>query len=349
MSERRTGKSGEFWAPFGDGLAYVNQALTVVASKTIQGVAYAKRFFATAARTAWNRAKTLTVRLQGVVGEVTIRPSATNDTVIVSVASLHKDNTGAQARTEHSVLLTRAAAGAQWHMIWLDHGSDAAGVTAGALNAGVATFSETFGVDSGPALIAVDKTLVGAVKLTPGAAGPVLASDIVYTLSDGTLLQERSDLPTFVRLPMEGGILLESALLECHTGPAPRKAYADFNDMYPLIGKVGHMEKVSLGGSSDTTIMEAMGDTAPEADFNGPPKSNGSASRFNVLDGVAFALAMQRRVGIIRVKPDGASNPNVYYEAAVLVKSWGTEIGVGSKIMENMSFDIDGNLELRGL
>ena len=108
---RITGKRGEVYLPTGDGISLSNQALTVSASKTIQGTTYTNQFYGTSTRTAWNRGKALSVRLQGIVGEATIYPSTTNNKVWVSPFRIYKDNgTVVTASTAQELTLTRDAA-----------------------------------------------------------------------------------------------------------------------------------------------------------------------------------------------------------------------------------------------
>lgn len=352
MSGRITGKNGEFWAPAGDGISLDNQALSVNATKKIQGIDYASRFYGTSARTAWNRAKATPVMLQGFAGEVTITPGTAVDTVVVSTNTFHKDASGVQSVTATQTLtLTRAtvASTVQIHMISQVMSTGVAEITVGTIATGTISV-DTFGTVGGNALIPVANLLIGRVILVSGAAAVVTASELAnaYSTSAGVLLQERSDVPGFTILPLEGGVLLNEALLICHAGTLARKLYADFYDQYPLVTKMGDLENININGSSDTVVMQAMGDYAPQSDFSGPPKSSGTASRFYVSDTRLFALAMQRRAGIIRIVPDNEA-PTVFFEAAIKVKSWGIGIGVGSAIKENFAFDIDGNLELRGL
>jgi hypothetical protein len=346
---RITGKRGEVYVPTGDGLSISNVALTKNATKTIQGTEYANRFYATSARSAWNKGKNPTVRLQGIIGAPTLSPGTANNTVVLSALKWHKDNSGVQSYTSTQTLtLTRNTAGAQWHMIHIDNTTGSAAVTAGAVSASTTVFSDTWAATAGPAYVDVGRTLVAAVKLTPGAAGVVAVGDITYSLSDGTLIQERSDIPGFAVLPMEGGVLMNEALLGCHTAGAARTLYASYYDQYPLIAKLGDVDAFSLSGTNDTIELEAMGDYSPETDLSGSVKWSGSFSRFYVGDNAMFGMALQRRTAIVRLYPDSGDSTK-YYEGAVIISDWGTDVSLGAGVKENVSFTGDGNLELRGV
>jgi hypothetical protein len=113
------------------------------------------------------------------------------------------------------------------------------------------------------------------------------------------------------------------------------------------MAKLGDIDGWTLGGSSDTTSMEACEDYAAQTDLSGAAKWNGTLSRFYISDETVFAMAMQKRTAILRLYPDGDITTK-YYEGAVIIKSWGISVSVGSAVKESVSFDGDGNLELRG-
>jgi len=347
---RKTGRRGAFFLPVSEGVAITNEALALSASKTIGGTAYTDRFLGTSSRTAWNKAQALSARVQGIVGEVTISPGAAADQIDVTAFSYHKDNTGVQSAAATDALgITRDSAGAQWNMISVSNATGTVVVTLGAVSASTTAYNDTWGSPGGPALIPVANTLVGVVRPVPGTAAITLSSEIFYKMVDGTtFLQERSDLPGFAVLPVEGGILLNEATLKCHTGTVGRVAYATFTDQFPFLAKVGDIEGLTLAGSSETTEMEAMEDLAPEKDIAGSPSSNGTISRFYVQDARMFGLAMQRRIaGIARIYPD-YNDTTKYYEMAIIVTDWGTSLGINDAIKEDVSFEVDGLLEQRG-
>jgi hypothetical protein len=345
---RITGKKGALYIPMGDGNSITNAVLTLSASKTLGGTTYTNRWVGTSARSAWNKSKSPSVRLQGFVGEVTITPSSTNNKVWVSANSYYKDNTTLQTGALTEVTLTRDAAKAQWHMIHVTMTTGAATVTAGTLSSDT-SFNEVWDSAGGPGYVAATELLVGAVKLTPGGAGLVLASEIVYSLPvAGTLLQERSDLPGFHQFPLLGGVLLNEALLGCHAAAATRKAYATYYDQWPFLAKIGDMDGIALSGSGDTVAMEAMEDIAAEVDISGAVKASGTASRFYLGDLNMFRLAMQRRTGIMKVYPN-IDDTSKYYELAVIMKSWGTDLSPTAAVKENVAFDVDGTIEPVGM
>lgn len=348
---RITGKNGEVHISFSDGISLANQALVKQASKTIQGTAYT-RFYETSPSSMWNKSKVPTVRLQGFVGEVSAVPGTTVNTIVLSTHKLYSDNSSVTPTLTYTstqtVTLTRHAADKQWHMISVDNDTGTAAVTTGTLITGASSFNDNWATAGGPAFVTAGDTLALAVKLTPGTAALTLAADIVYKLTAGTLLQERTEIPTFTVFPVEGGVLPNANLLACHESSATRTFYASFYDQEALIAKLGDTEGWTLGGTSDTIELEAQGDFAAESDFSGPIKGEGSFDRFFVADDLVWKTAMQRRTAIIRLVPNSAV-PSQYYEFAAVIKDWGTENKVGTGMVEKISFTIDGNVEFRGV
>jgi hypothetical protein len=290
------------------------------------------------------------VRLQGIVGEATIIPTpSTNDSVTVSGFSFYKDNGTVVTVTTGALELTRDATKAQWHMI-KTNASGTLAVVAGTVSADT-SFTETWDGAGGPGYVATTDILIGAIKLTPGSAGAVLSSEIVYSLPvAGTLLQERSDVPGYQILPMEGGVLVNDAagLLGCHTAGVTRTFYATYYDQYSVLIKVGDTEGWTLSGSTDTIEMEAQGDLAAQSDISGAVKWSGTLSRFYISDDIIFKMAMNRRTAILRLYPN-ADETTKYFEGAAVISDWGFDNSVGNACKENVSFTGDGNLELRGM
>lgn len=345
---RRTGRKGAMFIPVGVGNLRTNIELSPAASKTLGGVTYTDRFVGTATRSAWNKGLPHTFRAQGINGEVTIKPGTANDTVDVSIFQYFKDNTTVQTSAAIVTLtLTRDAAKAQWHCIHAPVATGVADKTAGVLSANTA-FVDTFGAAGGPALIPVADIMLGAVKLTPGAAGPVLASDIVVALSTGALLQERADMPHGTKCSLAGGVLFKSALLKCHAGDLARKVFATFYDQYPYLTQIGDIDGWTLNGTRDTTKLEACEDIAPELDFASAAAFNGTLARFYMGDATMFKMAMQRGSAILKLFPD-YDEPANYFEASAMFKSWSIGVAMGSGIKENESFECDGPVEAVGI
>lgn len=346
---RITGRKGEVYIPLSKGISMSNQRLQVDASKEIQGVTYTSRFYETSSRTSWNKGETISVRLQGIVGEATITPGTAVDSIDVSAFQYYDDNGTVNTATAATLTLSaRDATGAQWASIWVANASGTVGYTLGTVSASTTTHSETWAALAGPAYISTVQTLIGLWKIAAGSATTTLASELLYSLpTAGTFVQERSDVPTFTVLPMEGGVLLTTALLGCHTGGAARTLYATFYDQYPIMAKIGDVDGWTLAGTNDTIMMEAQNDFSPETELSSSVKWSGTMSRFYVGDENIFATAMHRKTAIVRLYPTGDSTTK-YYEGAIVIKSWGVDVSVGNAVKENISFDGDGNLELRG-
>lgn len=345
MGLRKTGNFGQIYLPLNEGVAVVNAVLTLSASKTIQGQAYAKRFHGHAS-THWNRGKGITLALQGLLGEASITPASGNDAVQTPVLGYLKDNTGAQtAAADTSVSVTRPASGKKnWNLVVLD--MDDGTISAVAGTDGDA-HSDVFDAAGGPPLVATDKIIIGGVKLSGNTAAPIAADEIVYSLSNGTLLQERADMPSLDNiLPMEGGVLLPEALLECHTGGIPRKIYASFYSQKNSLAAVGNTQKWSLSGSRNTTEMQAQGDVSAQSEISGPMTWSGSMSRFAV-DAEMFKLAFYRGTGFVKLFRD-RNVPTEYYEGAVIISNWDENNDIGAACVNNLQFKGDGNLEWRG-
>lgn len=352
MALRKTGKRGQIYIPLSDGNAVSNAALTMSASKTIGGVSYTNRFYGTATRSMWNRGKPITVIQQGIIGEATITPASGNDTVqTVANISYFKDaSSGVQtAAIDSSITVTRPASGkACWNLIVLDTDDGTISAVAGTDTTSGTTLVDTWDAAGGPPLVAVDKLIIGAVKLTSNTAAPVTAGEIAYLNGAGVLLQERADIPSYEIVPVQGGVLLSEAMQLCHTGGVSRKVYASYYDVAPVLSAVAHSTKWSVSGSNATVEMPAQGDVGSPTDVSGSPKWSGSFERYYVQDATMFKLAMNRRYGIVRLYPDRDEN-TAYYEGAVIISSWGMNSDQGSAMLEQISFAGDGILEPVGL
>ncbi|MBF0546226.1 MAG: hypothetical protein HQM08_17415 [Candidatus Riflebacteria bacterium] len=347
MGVRKTGKYGQIMIPTGDGIQVANAALTKSASKTIQGTVFSNRFYATASRSMWNKGKGISARIQGIVGEASVTPATGNNNVQTNAFSYYKDNGTIQsAPADTSVTIVRPATGKyNWNLVVVDMDD---GTISAITGSDGDSYSDVFDAAGGPPLVAIDKLIIGAVKLSTDTAAPVVAADITQFLSTGTLIQERSDMPGYFEYPMEGGVLLNEALLVCHTGSVARKVYASYYDFYSLLTPLGDTTKWSLDVSSDTTSMQAQGDSGAQSDLSGPPKWSGGFSRFHVRDVVLYNLGVNRRTGIVRLFPD-RNDTTVYYEGAVIVKGFKMDCDMSNPMMEEITFEGDGNLELRGL
>jgi hypothetical protein len=346
---RIAGKRGEIYIPVGKGNLITNAALSMSASKTIQGVARTNLFYGTSTRSAWNKGQTPTVRLQGVVGEVAITPGTAADTINVAAFSYHKDNAGVSTGTAATgVNITRHATIAVWNMVTVSNATGTVAVTAGTVTGSATAFNDVFDTDGGPAYIAAGLTLLGVVRANPGSATTTLTSEIHYTdVAGDTAMQERSDTPGFYILNTEGGVLMNATLLGCHTAGATRTAYASYYDQYPLLTKIGDIDAFTLNTSSDVIEMEAFGDFSPETDFAGAIKWSGTMSQFYLADRTLWANVNERRTAILRLWPD-SNNTTIYYEGSVIFSDWSIDVSLNNAVKTPVSFTGDGPLEYRG-
>ena len=238
MATPKTGRFGKLQAPLNDGIQYSNVALTLSASKTIGGKVLTNRFFGHTAKY-WNKNPTYkaSFRIQGIVGTAEIQPGSANDKISIKAAfSYYKDNGTVQTSAAPSdVSVTRPATGkAAWYLvcvtladgtITVEKGKDVTGTRTALIN----TFGDpSSGTDGAIPLIAATKNIVGAFKLDSDSAAMILTSDITYVDGNGRLLQERSDIPAGKENLLEGGVVVDEALLPAHTGDTPRKVYAPF-------------------------------------------------------------------------------------------------------------------------
>lgn len=348
MGLRQTGKYGKIYLPVGDGTVTNNTELTMTAAKTIGGTLYTNRFFGKAS-TYWNRNKALTVRIQGIVGSVDIQPTGANNEVSVTGFSYYKDNGTIQtAAADSSVVVTRPAGNvAKWNLIILTLSTGAISAVAGT-DASDTTFLNTFGTSAGQIPVCTsDQIILGAVKLTTSADAAITASQIVYVDGNGVLLQERSDIPTYDVLPMEGGILLTEALLANHTGGTTRKIYATFYDQYNLMQPLSHTTGWTLSESLNSVDFPAQNDVGTPSDISGAPIFTGTLGRYAV-DSVLFKAACQRKTGFLKLYRN-INNPTEYYECACIFTSFSESNNNDAAATSEVGFKVDGILEWRGV
>jgi hypothetical protein len=347
MGLRATGKHGQIWVPMNDGIVVSNATLTKQASYTIAGTAYADRVYINT-NSHWNRNQPISVTIQGIVGEASVTPTGVNNEVQTTAAiSYYKDDTsGLQtAAIDSSITVTRpAGAVAKWNLIVLNTGTGAISAVAGTDSADT-TFLETFGSGAGQIpLVAVNEIVIAAVKLTSASAAPVTASEVVYTLSTGKVLQERSDIPSYEILPMEGGVILSESLNACHTGAIPRLIYASFTSQKSSLQPIAHTTKWGLNVSSNTIDLPAQGDVGAQSDLSGPPSWSVTFARYSV-DSKLFKLAMNKRTGFVRLYHD--RNDPKYYEGAVLLTGFTDNSDQASAMASDLTCKGDGTLEFR--
>jgi len=334
---RQTGKFGQIMIPLNEGTPNTNVKLTLAPSKKLGPYTYVKRFFGHTA-THWNNANEPTFVLDGLIGEVSVKPVVSvNDTVSIGVVQAYVGGV-LVTTTAQRLTLTRDAAKNQHHTAAVNAAGSFA-ITTGV--ASMASFSDTYGADAGPALVSIGRVVAVDIRLTPGVAAPVAEADIFVTNLAGALIQERSDIPSGQIYALDGGVLFTDALVECHVGNVPRDVYATFYSQSNVLAPLGHTTKVSTAMTRATVELPAMCDDAVEADFSGPPKWSGTFERYAV-DPQMHRLAYETGYGYIRLKRN--KNDTDYREGAVLITGLSEPIDQGSANLETVTFSGSGPL-----
>lgn len=346
---RKNGDKGMIVLPISDGALVNNYSLVMVASKEIQGKTYTNRFYGHPTLKHWNKTKTCNVRLAGIIGEANVVPGTGNDKInIQALISYYKDVDSAvqtiAVSTDLSV--TRPATNvAKWNLLVIDTLTGLLKVVAGT-DATDTTFLNTFGSSAGQIpLVGVDELIVGAVKLTSSTAAVVASSEITLVDGNGRLLQERSDVPSFEKNLLEGGVLFSEALLPAHTGGVSRKVFATFYSLTNFLAPIAHSTGWKLNLSRTATEMKAQGDTGSQVDMGASASFTGSFSRYRV-DKEMFKLAAYKGFGFAKLYPD--RDDAIYYECAIILTNWGEGSEIGAAMKSDLQFSVDGGVEVRG-
>jgi hypothetical protein len=217
-----TGKGGKVSINVGDGNYLSLQSMTLQSSYTYKGETYTNRVYLLGTgQTLINMRPAVDpdISIDGISSEVQITPGTANDTVDVSSFSIIVDGTTSTVSAQTAVSFTRTTVSttAQWVAVHVDKSTRAVTCTEGTAITGTTTaLLSAYGSTAGQRpLIATDQLLVGLLKVDDGAA-LVLSSEIFYTD------QERSDTIAATILPNIGGVLLNTALVQLHTGPTGR-------------------------------------------------------------------------------------------------------------------------------
>jgi hypothetical protein len=344
MGVRKTGKWGKLMLPVNDGVPNTNVELTKVASQDIGGQTYANLFYAHA-QTHWNKAKPITVTLQGILGEVVVTPGVAGDDVVVGPMRYVKDDAGSILTTARtSIALTRHATDHQQHTIQIVMASGSVVATAGT---GHSIFTDSFGGLGGPISVPVANLLVQNIQLEPLSVATVVTGTEIgngLTLTTGVLVQERADMPTFEIIPLDGGVLLTAIPLACHVGAVGRKVYATFYSQKTCLDTAAHTTKWSTSTSNPVTTMPAQGDTGVEADSSGAGTTTGSFELYATSE-LLNKLVVNKKRGYVRLYRD--RNETQYREAAVIFTSIGDSCDQGAAMLETVAFTVDKNIEWR--
>jgi len=345
MGSRKTGKYGKIYMPLSDGILVSEALLVKSASKTIGGTAYANRFWGTSSRSMWNRQQGITVKVEGFSGAPSITPAASGTDNLVDIASTPFFASGVDSADSTAITdlacVRPASAKYNWNLAIM---AKATGVMTMVQGTDGDALSDAWGYSGGPPLVATTHLIVGAVQLYSDTDAAITAADITYSLSTGVSIQERSDVPSLSVLPMEGGILLTSALLASHTGPLPRNVYATYYDQYSMLTEISDTEGYSINMTTPTTELAAQNDISAQFDI-GISSATGTLKRFHV-DEKFWDSVMYRKTGFLRLYPDGTDTDR-YFECACVFSGIGLSVDITTGMSDDVSFSVDGNLELR--
>lgn len=342
---RQAAKWGLLLKPISDGIKQTNVELTKVASKMIEGVLYADRFYAHD-QTHWNQAMANIAVPQGIIGDFDVSPvPSVNDCVSVSAMRYYKDAantlTGDVAVAQR-VSFTRDATKNQIHTVHLIASTGSFGITSGV--ASVASFSSTYGADAGPALLSVPVLGVINIQAAPGAAAVVTGAEITPVLPDGTFMQERGDVPAGQIIELLGGILFNAPLLACHVGGIPRKVFATFTSQKLVLQPAADIIKGTLQETGAVIKFPAPGDKSSKAAPTGNVEWSGSIEEY-VVSAQASKDFTRKRVGYLRIYRD-SNNTAEYREGAVVYTTRGENpVDISAALTSTLAFTGSGPLE----
>ena len=337
MEKRKVGKYGTVMVAQDGGVQLVNVELPLIPSQEIQGETYLNRLFAKAGAII-NNEKPMDIRIQGFVksASITPHPDGANNKILISDLHYYK-NAGAKFLNPSAdeVLARPLTPGeSYWAVIVQDMTTGLADVVYGTATSG--SLVEEIGTGAGEIpLVGEDKLVVAAVKLDDVDA-PISQDNIVYRLSDGTLLQERADQPKFELMNIFGGVLLQDELLAIHTGNKPRKVFGTFYDVSNSLTELGHTTKWNLDVTNPTTTLPAQNDINSPTETSGPPNWSGGFERYSV-DETLFDVAVSHKFTVVKLYRD-RTDMSKYYMGCVLVSNWGQTVDQANAILDALSF-----------
>lgn len=347
MTTRKTGKYGTILVAQDEGFPRVNVPLVLSAEKTIQGEVYEKRFFGVDGGAFINMSKPKSARLQGLVGSAYVLPDPSGDDDKISVSDIRffKDNGDAESVAASIQTLVRASIGEKiWAAIVVDFtaATPVIGIVYGTPGAALL---ESFGTAAGTFPLLTDKQLLIVGVQLDDTSAPIVQADIVTRFSDGTVLQERSDMPKFDWMPLEGGILVQDALLPCHTDDTPRNAWISFHDQINSLVELGHTTQWGVTMTLPNIDLPAQNDISPQAENSGPGEWTSTLDRYAV-DETLFDIAQRVKTVVVKLYRD-RKDLTRYYHGVALVTDFGETVDQTSGIMNNMSLKGVSPLEFR--
>lgn len=265
-----TGKGGKVFVNAGDGVYLSGTAMTKQASHTYKGETYTDRIYTLGAgKTLINMrpAKEPSLVIDGIVSEVTISGTGSNDEVSTSAFDYMYNGTRMTASADSSVSVSRpAATQGAWVAIHVKKSDGSISATKGTDTSdagGITGLLDTYGTGAGQRpLIATTELLIGWLKLTNGAAA-VASTEIFY--ND----QERYDTLAWTWLPNIGGVMLNAALVALHTGDVARDVKFTGYYLDDSFTQIGTAKDWSLTPSVNTVSETTMGGSASQSEIGG--------------------------------------------------------------------------------
>lgn len=265
-----TGKGGKVYVNAGDGVYLSGTSMTKSASYTYKGEVFTNTIYTLGAgKTLINMrpAKQPTAVIDGIVSEVTVAGTGSNDEVSVSAFDIMYNGTRTAVTADASVSVSRPASGeGAWVAVHVKKSDGSITATKGTDttgSAGIGGLLDTYGTGAGQRpLIATTELLIALIKLSNGAA-PVASTEIFY------YDQERYDTIAYTWLPNIGGLKLNAALVALHTGAVAREVKFTGYYLDDSFTEIGTAKDWSLTPSTNTVSETFLGGSASQTEIGG--------------------------------------------------------------------------------
>ena len=328
----QTGKNSKVYVNTSDGQLLNLEAMTKQATYTHNGEVFTNRVYKLASdQTLINmRAeKEPEAFIAGIIEGLEITPTSSNDEVQTAAGSLvDADGTEVDVAADTSIAVTRPASGEfAWVAISVHMSTGAMTATKGTDTTGssITGLLATYGSGAGQRpLIPTTDLLVGLIQLGNGAA-VVLNSEIKY-------YDKEESGQGYQMLPNIGGVLMDRALVVCHTGPIARTV--KFTGYY-------YDEVMSLVGTAKDWTLTPTANQITENTFTqniAASEISGYGFTFNQLltDNKAWANTVNRQgYGAVRVV---AANGYYWQASATMVATISNATGSFASV------SVSGNL-----
>lgn len=265
-----TGKGAKVLINSGDGMYLSAASMTKQASYTYKGEVFTNTIYLLGAgKTLINMrpAKQPTVAIDGIVSEVIVSGTTSNDEVSVTAFDYMYNGVRTTAVADASVSITRpAATQGAWVAIHVKKSDGTISATKGTDTSdagGITGLLDTYGSSAGQRpLIATTELLIALLKVTNGAA-PVASTEIFY------YDQERYDTIATTWLPNIGGIKLNSALVALHTGAVSREVKFTGYYLDDSFTEIGTAKDWSLSPATNSVSETFLGGSASQTEISG--------------------------------------------------------------------------------